>query len=163
MKMRIRNAGFGAALAIVAALGMMAYIRLAPSDPADWHIDMAAPGFAPGGDWASFCPAPGSRFAPANPVVTLAELDAVAMASPYTTRLAGSPADGRITWITRSALMAYPDYTTAQILDTPEGPRLCILARQRFGIEDFGVNATRITGWMQQTLGLPENPGQIAF
>jgi hypothetical protein len=163
MKTFVRHAGLGAAFAIIAALGLMVYIRLAPTEPADWHIDMAAPGFAPGGNWASFCPAPGSRFAPANPVATLAALDTVAMASPNTTRLAGNPADGRITWMTRSALMAYPDYTTAQILATPEGPRLCILARQRFGVEDFGVNGARITGWMQQTLGLPENPGQIAF
>jgi hypothetical protein len=161
MKTRLRNAG--PAFAIIAALGMMAYIRVVPSDPADWHIDIASPGFAPGANWATFCPVPGARFAPADPMAALADLDAVAMASPGTTRLAGSPTDGHITWITRSRLIGYPDYTTAQILDTPAGPRLCILARQRFGVEDFGVNAARVTGWMQQTLGLPERPEQIPF
>jgi Protein of unknown function (DUF1499) len=163
MKARRRNAGVGVAFAIIAALGAMTYIRLAPSDPADWHIDMAAPGFAPGANWAAFCPVPGARFAPENPAETLAGLDVIALASPNTTRLAGSPGDGHVTWITRSTLMGYPDYTTAQILDTAQGPRLCILARQRFGVDDFGVNAARITGWMQQALGLPENPGQIPY
>jgi hypothetical protein len=44
----------------------------------------------------------------------LARLDEIALATPRTTRLAGSPDEGRITWITRSALWGFPDYTTAQ-------------------------------------------------
>jgi len=164
MKKRIRAMGLGTAFLIIAALGLMAYIRLAPSDPARWHVDLAAPGFAPGGNWATFCPAAGSHFAPMGDAATvLSRLDAIAMATPHTTRLAGSPGEGRITWVTRSTLMGFPDYSTAQILSTPQGARFCLVARQRFGGGDWGVNAARIAGWMQQVLGLTEPPDPVPF
>jgi hypothetical protein len=163
MRPRLRHAGVGLALAIIATLGLMVFMRLVPSDPADWHIDMAAPGFAPDPGWATFCPVPGARFAPSDVPGALDRLDMLALATPNTTRLAGSPADGHVTWLTRSTVMGYPDYTTAQILDTADGPRLCIVARQRFGVLDFGVNADRITGWMQEVLGLLERPPQVPF
>ena len=155
------------ALAILGlAAGAALWIGLAPSDPARWHVDMAAPGFRPEGHWAQFCPRPGSRFAPemGDPAATLARLDAIATAHPRTMRLAGGPAEGRITWITRSRLLRFPDYTTAQVLTEPDGrPRLCILARQRFGGFDWGVNGARTGGWAQELLGLDEPPDLVPF
>jgi uncharacterized protein (DUF1499 family) len=157
--------GLTLAFGIIVLLGLLAYIRLAPSDPAVWHIDMAAPGFQPPPNWAEFCPHPDSQYAPAivDPAATLAELDAIALQWPGTTRLAGNPSEGRITWITRSRLIGFPDYSTAQILTDPAGPRLCILARQRFGTGDGGVNARRILSWAQSLLGLAERPDQAPF
>jgi uncharacterized protein (DUF1499 family) len=93
-------------------------------------------------------------------MAVLARLDAIALAKPRTERLAGSPAEGRITWITRSALFGFPDYTTAQVVD---GPGLCIAGRQRFGSQDLGVNAARIGGWVQELLGLTEPPAMTGF
>lgn len=149
---------------LIAILGLMAYVRLAPSDPAVWHVDMTAPGFAPASNWRAFCPRPGDRNAPSeDPVALLARLDAIALAAPRTTRLAGSPAEGRITWITRSLILGFPDYTTAQVIPDPTGPRLCILARQRFGSGDGGVNAARLRNWAQQLLGLNEPPDLTSF
>jgi len=81
-----------------------------------------------------------------DPAAALARLDAIAMASPRTRRLAGSPAEGRITWISRSRLWGFPDYTTAEA--TPG--RLVIHARQRFGSDDWGVNAARLQDWLAQ-------------
>lgn len=140
--------------------GMAAWVRLAPSDPGRWHADPAAPGFTPGENWTVFCPAPDSRtyVETDDPVSLLARLDAIALATPHTRRLAGSPEDGRITWITRSALMGYPDYTTAAMLREQDGFRLCLFARQRFGLRDFGVNAARVGAWLQELLGLREPP-----
>lgn len=135
--------------------GVAAYIRLAPSDPARWHVDLAQGGLPANAH--VFCIRADNRFGPiqGDPKALLARLDAIALATPRTERLAGSAEEGRITWITRSALMGYPDYTTAQVM---EGPGLCVAGRQRFGREDLDVNAARIGGWMQELLGLPERP-----
>jgi len=155
VKRVVRTLALATAFAVVAGLGLLAFVRLAPSDPADWHVDLAAAGFDPGIGQV-FCVTPGSRYDPGEPMnVVLARLDAVALATPRTERLAGSVDDGRITWITRSALIGYPDYTTAQVMP---GNGLCVFARQRFGRGDWGVNAARVEGWMQQVLGLTESP-----
>ncbi|MFM7333036.1 MAG: DUF1499 domain-containing protein [Tabrizicola sp.] len=142
-------------LLLVAGAGGMAYIRLAPSDPKAWHVDFAAGGLPAHAH--VFCIRPDNRYGPiqGDPAALLARLDAIALATPRTERLAGSPEEGRITWVTRSGLMGYPDYTTAQVM---EGPGLCIAGRQRFGSNDWGVNARRIGGWVQELLGLPEPP-----
>lgn len=147
----------GAFLVLVA--GFMAYVRLAPSDPGRWHVDLSAGAPAKA---HVFCIRPDNRHGPieGDPKALLEKLDAVAMATPRTVRLAGSAGEGRITWVTRSALVGYPDYTTAQVM---AGPGLCIAGRQRFGSEDWGVNAARIGGWVQEVLGLSERPGMTGF
>ena len=148
-------------LVLVVLGGGMAWIRLAPSDPGRWHVDMAAPGFQPPGNAHVFCIRPGSLYETgADPKALLARLDAIALATPRTVRLAGSAEEGRLTWITRSALMGYPDFTTAQVMP---GPGLCVMGRQRFGSEDLGVNAGRIGGWMQALLGADEVPEMTGF
>ena len=147
--------GWGLGLVLLLVLGGMAYVRLAPSDPAEWHVDLAATGIPAKAH--VFCIRPDNRYGPipGDPAALLAKLDGIALATPRTKRLAGSAEAGRITWVTRSALIGFPDYTTAQVL---EGRSLCIAGRQRFGSEDWGVNAARIGGWMQELLGLNERP-----
>lgn len=138
---------FLAALGLAAVLVLAAYIRLAPSDPARWHIALPEQGPAD----CTLHPSEGAaRFScllPEAPETALARLDAIALATPRTTRLAGSPATGRITWITRTALWGFPDYTTAQATVTPQGTRLDLYARLRFGGGDMGVNAARLADW----------------
>jgi hypothetical protein len=79
----------------------------------------------------------------------LARLDAVALATPRTTRLAGSVSEGRITWVTRSAVWGFPDYTTAEA----RADGLYLQARLRFGREDMGVNAARLRDWLARLQG----------
>jgi Protein of unknown function (DUF1499) len=153
----MRMTGWIIGLVLVALLGGMAWVRLAPSDPGKWHVDLAAQEFQAPANAHVFCIRPDNRFGPivGDPADLLARLDAIALATPRTKRLAGSAAEGRITWVTRSALMGFPDYTTAQVMP---GPGLCVMGRQRFGSEDLGVNAARIGAWMQELLGLAERP-----
>ena len=128
------------ALLIVGGAG---YIRLAPSDPARWHVPPAGAEGPPG----EIVPVKGGatlHLTSADPAMELAALDAIALTTPRTTRLAGNPAEGRITWITRSRLWGFPDYTTAEV--TPDG--LVIWSRQRFGSNDWGVNALRLEIWL---------------
>lgn len=152
--------GWVLGLLFLLLLGGMAYIRLAPSDPDRWHVDLAAGGLP--ANTHVLCIRPDNRYGPiqGDPKALLARLDDLALATPQTVRLAGSADAGRITWVSRSALMGFPDYTTAQIMD---GPGLCIAGRQRFGSQDMGVNAARIGGWVQQLLGLHERPDMTGF
>jgi hypothetical protein len=125
---------------LAGVLGFAGFVRLAPSDPGAWHLPVTAE--APPGEVA---PGEGSatlRLAGDGPAL-LARLDAVALATPRTTRLAGSLEEGRITWVTRSALWGFPDYTTAEV----RADGIAIHARLRFGRSDLGVNAARLTDW----------------
>ena len=132
---------------------LMAYVRLAPDDPVRWNIAVATTNPAtPGACVTKIILVPkGARatcLLPGNPVDTLAKLDATAQNAIRTTRLTGTPTDGRITWISRSRLMGYPDYITAEVSQTPDGTRLDIFARQRYGNGDAGVNAARLQVWL---------------
>ncbi|WP_158968045.1 DUF1499 domain-containing protein [Chachezhania sediminis] len=120
---------------VVVALG---YIRLAPSDVSLWDepLDISQDEDLPGGV---------KRVVETGPD-GLAKLDAVAMATARTTRLAGSVAAGRITWITRTKVIGFPDYTTAQ----QDGDKLMIYGRLRFGKSDLGVNRARVDGWIDR-------------
>jgi hypothetical protein len=144
----MRVMGIVAGGVVLAILGLMAFVRLAPSDPERWHTapDIALWQDGPWGQVVALTGAATLRLAPdtAPPDDLLARLDAVAMATPRTQRLTGSVAEGRITWLTRSALWGFPDYTTAQVM--PDG--LYVHARLRFGREDMGVNARRLTDWL---------------
>lgn len=133
---------------LVAVIGLAAYIRLAPSDPAQWHR-FAYPKPAPGE-----YPSEGgfeSRRVVSGPEV-LDRLDTIIRATPRTQLLAGSVEEGFVTYVTRSALWGFPDYTTVYLTQVdPEvdgQTTLTIHGRLRFGRGDMGVNRVRIEGWL---------------
>ena len=119
---------------IVALLALGAYIRLAPVDPARWHMrpDPRAPGTYVGEGWAELH-RPGD----------LARLDAIARATPRTRIVAGGVAEGMVTYETRSRLWGFPDYTTVW----DDDGTLRMRARLRFGRRDLGVNRARLEDW----------------
>ena len=154
MKKVIRHIALITAFGIIAALGLLAYIRLAPSDPGVWHLSPVTTAQAGQGACAAaiITQPNGARVAclsPDTPETLLSRLDQTAIATPRTTRLAGTPQSGRVTWITRTAPMGFPDYTTAEATLTPTGTRLDIYARQRFGGKDYGVNTARLKSWLK--------------
>lgn len=126
---------------LLCALALLAYIRLAPSDPAVWHVlptdvkEETGAGFA-------------MRRLDATPEV-FAALDEVARSTPRTHVLAGSIEDGMITYVTRSAVIGFPDYTTVALVDGT----LVMYARLRFGQSDLGVNAARLDSWISALNG----------
>lgn len=116
---------------VVLALGV--WVRVAPSDPGRWHISPV--GKSEGiGQGSALMRVPDGK---------LSDLNDIASATPRTRVLAGSVADGMITYITRSALWGFPDYTTVAV----EGDDLVLFARLRFGRRDLGVNAKRLQDW----------------
>lgn len=127
---------FWAVILIVVA--GLAWIRLAPSDPAVWHVD---PKVTADQDLAGGV----RRRIPATED-TFAQLDRIILATPRTEVLAGSVEDGKITYITRSKWMGFPDYTTVMRNETV----LELFARLRFGQSDTGVNKARVDGWLER-------------
>ena len=81
----------------------------------------------------------------------MSALDRIILATPRTELLAGSVSDGRVTYVTRSKWMGFPDYTTLQLNDGS----VELYARSRFGQSDMGVNKARVEGWLAQ---LPSEP-----
>ncbi|MEQ8899341.1 MAG: DUF1499 domain-containing protein [Roseovarius sp.] len=123
---------------VVLAVGLAAYVRLAPSDPQRWHRmpdDVAERDFSSGA----------MRVVPGG-AGDLARLHGIIAGSARTTVLAGSVEDGMITYVSRSKLMGFPDYTTVQ----QAGGDIRLYARQRFGSSDLGVNAGRVDGWLNR-------------
>ena len=122
-------------IVIAAAVLLALYVRFAPSDAGRFHVSGAVQSDADleGGV---------KRILPG---VTLAELDQIAQQTPRTKVLAGSVDDGRITYVTRSRLIGFPDYTTVEAKDG----MVTVFARLRFGRSDLGVNRRRVEGWIK--------------
>lgn len=130
-------------IAIVLFLvGVLGYIRLAPSDAADWHSlpDFDADQDLAGGVMRVLTDVDANQFA---------ALASVMSNTARVRRLAGSVAAGKITYIARSKWMGFPDYIT---LEWHNG-RLRIYSRLRFGQSDLGVNGRRLDAWLSQVFG----------
>jgi uncharacterized protein (DUF1499 family) len=128
------------ALGILLA-GILLWVRVAPSDPARWHVDPVTVADPTTPNWARI--APGEIVAPAG---TLApRIEAALVAEPAVTLLAGTLAEGWATYLQRSRLMGYPDYVSIRIVPAGEGQEtVAVLSRSRFGQSDLGVNAARL-------------------
>lgn len=128
------------ALTLMLGSGVMLYIRLAPSDPARWHVDPCA------------VPDPETpNFARLSTQTALPPMDARARLAEQA-RAEGATIlaqdDTLTTWIARSRLMGYPDYVTIRLDETQGGTRVTALSRARFGRGDMGVNAARLQRWI---------------
>jgi len=117
-------------------LASFVWVRLAPSDVSKWHYVIENP--------------QNNRFQAGlvevlpNKADSFSELYKIAVNADRTVLLAGSIDEGMATFITRSKLWGFPDYTTIWI----NGDALAIHARARFGKSDIGVNAARVSKWL---------------
>ncbi len=126
---------------ILLVVAGLAWIRLAPSDPSVWNVD---PQVTADQDLAS-----GVRRRIAGSEETFEALHRIILETPRTEVLAGSPGEGRVTYVSRSKWMGFPDYTTVQFVED----HLELYARQRFGQSDMGVNKARVDGWLATLAG----------
>lgn len=123
-------------LVLLAVLGFGLWVRMAPSDPARWHVSAGDSGNR---DFAGAV----IRTIPAGPG-DMTRLDRIIRDTARTTLLAGSPEEGMVTYITRSRLWGFPDYTTVEA----GAGSIVIHGRLRFGSSDLGVNRARVEGWI---------------
>jgi uncharacterized protein (DUF1499 family) len=135
-------------LGLLALLGLAAWVRLAPSDPAVWHVDPET--VTERGPRNSYLLAPGGDAPPLElplpPDEVAARLEKIALTTPRTVRLAGQ--GDFVTYVTRSAAFGFPDYTSVRIRPTATGSQVLIFARSRFGDSDLGVNRARVDAWI---------------
>lgn len=136
---------WGVLFVVVAA---MAYVRLAPVVPEEWHQQAYPSGMGAKPGAKSFVwrePVAGDEEA------RLRALAEVISATPRTQVVAGSVDAGQVTFVTRSQVFGFPDFTTIGIYQglVEEGDirYLEVYGRARFGRSDLGVNAKRIKGW----------------
>jgi len=135
-----------AVLAIIIAAA--AFVRMAPSDQGRWHKAASFQGVEEKRGKSFYI----WRQAVSDDATTrLAALDQIARSEPRTTLLAGSLADKQLTYVSRSKVVGFPDYTTIGVYLSDDGQTyLEIYGRLRFGRSDLGVNAKRIKGWLAQ-------------
>ena len=120
-------------LAVVAA----GYIRLAPSNPEKWHVPLE---FETDAEFRN-----GARRVIDGDQTEFDRLDRIIRDEPRSTVLAGSPDDGRVTYVLRTKVVGFPDYATIERADG----QIRILSRSRFGVSDGGLNRTRVERWLQ--------------
>ena len=143
-----------ALVGLVGAAALMAVVRLVPLDPAVWHQPVPEVPGEVRGEVAASGPVlvstsrgalaywPAGKTAPGR---LLADVARFAATQPRTRLLAGSVAEGRISWVQRSAFWGFPDVITAETT----GAGLRLWSRQRDGRSDFGVNAARLALWLR--------------
>ena len=119
-------------VACVLLLGLVAFVRLAPTDPAVWH--------APIPETNSQNMTGGAIRVTQADANAFARVNAAMQALPRTRIIAGSIAEGRVTYETRTKWIGFPDYTTIELRDG----LLKMHARLRFGKSDLGVNRERL-------------------
>lgn len=141
----MRRLALGLAVALVA---VAAWVMLAPDDPAVWHADPLAG--ARTGRPNDHHLAPDGRVFAETPQALMARFDAIAMAAPRVTRLAGDPAQLWVTYVQRSRLFRFPDYISVKAVPVSGGASLAIWSRARYGYSDLGVNKARIDDWLSR-------------
>jgi len=124
-------------VSVVALVGLGLWVRLAPSDPARWHVPIK-------GDKDKDFKGGVLRVI-AGDAARFAALDEIIRGTARTHGLAGSVAEGRVSYVTRSKLWRFPDYTTVEL----RGDQIAIYGRLRFGRSDMGVNRARVSGWLK--------------
>lgn len=137
-------------VAMFGFVGLMGYFRIAATDADVWHIDPTDPALSDGAG-AALVRADGAIKSPVFdelPEALLTRLDTVAMDTPRTRRLAGSVAQGRITYMTRSFFFGFPDFTSVTTVPSGAGAQVVAYGRLRFGSSDMGVNGERLEGWL---------------
>ena len=124
---------------------LTAFFRLAPSDLSKWHVAVLA---VEGEEIQTGGILIRSKNFDVEPADLLDRLQEVALETPRTSVLAGNVEEGRITFISRSLVWGFPDYTTVEAKADGEDSYLLIHGRLRFGRSDLGVNAKRVKGWL---------------
>lgn len=142
--------------ALVVAVTLRVFIS---HDSNRWHVDPLSISAASESSSDLILPPNAPRFG-VGPLELRAALGEVMAAQPRTRLLATSEEGAVRTWVTTSAVMAFPDYTSVRVLplDDPNTSTLAIYARARFGQNDLGVNRDRNSEILR---GLLEKVGSV--
>ncbi|MGB0411196.1 MAG: DUF1499 domain-containing protein [Pikeienuella sp.] len=138
-------------LLILMAVGLMAYIRMAPDDPERWHVDPAGVQATKALNDFVVAPSGGDMVSPVydmSPEALMTAFQRMALSQPRTSLL--GERDGFATYIQRTAKMAYPDYISVRAVEAAGGAQLYVYSRSRYGLRDFDVNKKRVLAWLKK-------------
>lgn len=128
---------------------LVAYIRFVPHDAARWHEDPLLVARPKTPNYHLVRLVGGDAIAPVydtTPDVLAQAIDAIARAD-GAWLLAGSVAHGHMTYVTRTRIIGYPDYTSIKVTAVGQGASFAAFARARFGHSDMGNNRARLERW----------------
>lgn len=118
-----------------------------PTTPNSFRVAPVLAGFDPVTDQRIDAPAPVYE---ANPALIASALDDFAMRQPNTTRIAGTPEQGWMTYVQLTPTMQFPDYISVLVIEIADQglTTVAVFSRSRFGHGDLGVNRDRVLGWL---------------
>lgn len=126
--------------ALIVAVGFVAltaYVRSVEVDMTQFHVTLEFDQPSTGSNFAARLIQPSSQ-EQFDRLITLIE------ASPRITILNADTEQNHLTYVTRTALVGFPDVITVSL----EGDILRILSRAYFGPYDYGVNTKRVDAWL---------------
>lgn len=131
---------------VVALIALSAYVRLAPIDLAEWHVDpdTVTPPTSPNFSLLAGASAVGIH-APALAVA--GRLQSIADAEGAQV-VAGSLGEGFVTYVDRSRIMGFADFISIRLVSEDDITRLHIFSRARYGYSDLGANTARVQRWL---------------
>lgn len=140
-------------LILVVVIFAALWVRLSPNPPQQWSVDPLTTGEPGSQNGYLIRPDGGDAAAPVY-AVSAAELakriNAIALNWPRTHLIAGSPGKGGMTYITRSLIWGFPDFTSINVIALGEDrSTFAAFARSRFGKSDLGVNKARLEAWLK--------------
>lgn len=145
-------------LPLLAALCFSAFVRLAPTDPALWHVTLDDRPHSIKPNDVTVYPEGGDIAAPVfaeTPEALGTRLLAFVLAEPRTNLVAGGPEARHMTFRQSSALWGMPDFITVELHPLAEGTELLLWSRARFGFSDFGKNRARAERWIAALREVP--------
>lgn len=146
----------------VIAVGSSIGVRRAAVEPDRWHVDPTTAPPTGNPNWYRLTPdaVPSDRDAQRDGSAPVFDVDVASLASAFDAVatgddrvevIAGSAADGFVTYMQRSALFGFPDFVSVKFLEVEGGASLSIFSRAQFGKSDLNVNEKRITKWVDAT------------
>ncbi len=135
-------------LLLMIAISALVYVRMAPHNLGLVHVvppTGATPDAPVIGDGSALF----LQVFDSQPKTVWANISTVISNTPRTKQIAGSQDAGMISYVTRSRIFGFPDYTTVLVTEIGGKTHMQMFGRLRFGRSDFGVNGARLRGWVQ--------------
>ncbi len=142
-------------LLLMIAISALIYVRMAPHNLAALHV-VPPTGATPDVPVISDGSALFLQVFDSESQTVWQNIETVILNTPRTKQIAGGQDGGMISYVTRSRLFGFPDYTTVLLTETGDKTQMQMFGRLRFGRSDFGVNAARLKLWVQAIKALDQ-------